>query len=481
MEAKCPSREALIELARKDPEAIADLVIALWARVEALEAKVAELEKNSRNSSKPPSSDKHGPKSPTRSAKGEAKRKPGGQPGHKGGTLEMRLNPDRVIDHGFHSHCDQCGGSLRHATATGCERRQVFDLPPLKIEIIEHRVSCGKCPQCAAPIKGCFPESVQAPVQYGANVQALASYLGVYQMLPCERTAEFFADLFDCPMSAGTVSNMIMKTGARSAPSVSRIAQALRQGPLICADETGASLAGTGHWLHTACTASLSYYFFHRSRGGEALEDMGLLAGYTGRVVHDFFQSYYQYDDCKHNLCNAHHLRDLTFVHEDLGQAWAKDMIELLLWAKKLREEHDDGKDRITRGKTNLILNLYRGIIAMGYEVNPEPPVVQGKRGRKKRGKALNLLDRFRDREKEVLGFFLHEGVPFDNNQAERDLRMIKAKLKISGCFRSFDSAVAFANLRSVITTARKAGRSILDSLRRMIQSPDQFAVELVG
>lgn len=480
MEGKCPSRDALIHLAKENPGAVADLIIELWARVEVLEAKVTELSKNSRNSSKPPSSDKHGPRRPQTLTKEEPKRKPGGQPGHKGSTLEMRSDPDHVIEHGFDTHCQICGGSLRHAEATGFDRRQVFEVPPIKLEVTEHRAPCGQCPHCCAPVRGSFPAAVQAPVQYGANVQALVSYLGAYQMLPCERTAEFFDDLFDCPMSAGTVRNILMRAGDHADPSVERIVENLREGPLLCADETGASLGGKNHWLHVACNSSLSYYFFHPKRGFEALEEMGILAGYTGALIHDYYRSYYRYETCMHYLCNAHHLRDLTYVHEDLGQPWAKDMIELLLAAKELREKHDQGKGRMGPRTKNRILDDYRAIIKSGYAINPEPQKIAGKRGRTKRGKALNLLDRFRDREKEVLGFFLREGVPFDNNQAERDLRMIKAKLKISGCFRATDAAIAFAKLRSVISTARKAGRSILDTLKRMFESPNDLAADLV-
>jgi transposase len=480
VEGKCPSRDELIRLAKENPEAVADLIIALWARVEALEAKVAELSKNSRNSSKPPSSDKHGPNRPRRSAKEGPKRKPGGQPGHKGSTLEMRSDPDHIVEYGFDAHCENCGSSLRRAKATGTERRQVFDLPPLKLEVTEHRVPCGQCPHCLAPVRGPFPADVQAPVQYGTNVQALVSYLGAYQMLPCERTGEFFADLFNCPMSAGTVRNILTKAGQRADPCAEAIANALRNEPLMGADETGASLRGKNHWLHIACTSSLSYYFFHPKRGFEALKDMGILSGYTGALVHDFYRSYYKYETCLHYLCNAHHLRDLTYIHENLGQPWAEDMIELLLEAKKLREKNDQGEGRIGRRTTNRILDDYRAIIQSGYAMNPEPQKIAGKRGRTKRGKALNLLDRFRDREKEVLGFFLREGVPFDNNQAERDLRMIKAKLKISGCFRAMDAAIGFAKLRSVISTARKAGRSILDTLKRMFESPNDLAADLV-
>lgn len=480
MEGKRPSRDQLIGLAQENPEAIADLIIALWDRVEALEAKVAELSKNSRNSSKPPSSDKHGSNRPTRQAKEGSPRRPGGQPGHKGSTLEMRADPDRILGHSFEAHCGTCGFSLRDAVAEGFERRQVFDLPALRLEVTEHRVPTGRCPHCSAPVRGFFPADVRAPIQYGPRARALVSYLGAYHMLPCERTGEFFGDLYNAPMSAGTVRNILAEGGQAAEPSVQRIVETLRKARLLHGDETGASLAGKNHWLHVVCTSSLSYYFFHPKRGFEALEAMGILLGYAGALLHDFFRSYYQYETCLHYLCNAHHLRDLTYIHEDLGQPWAKEMIELLLEAKKLREQHDAGSRRIGPRTKARILDDYDSILQSGYASNPEPQKIAGKRGRTKRGKALNLLDRFRDRQNEVLGFFLHEGIPFDNNQAERDLRMIKAKLKISGCFRASDAAIGFANMRSVISTARKAGRSILGTLKRMFESPIDLASELV-
>jgi transposase len=247
--------------------------------------------------------------------------------------------------------------------------------------------------------------------------------------------------------------------------------QALRSAKMLHADETEASLAGVGHWLQVTCTSVLSRSCFHAKRGARALEAMGILAGHRGRVMHDSFESYDPYDSYSHGLCTAHHLRDLTLMHGEMGQQWAKDMMALLLHAKKLREDHDARTKRITKDKTALIPNIYRGIIAMGYDVNPEPAVVEGKPGRPKRGKALNLLDRFRDREQEVMGFFPGEDIPFDNKQAE---------LKISGSFRSAEGAAAFADLGSFISTARKAGRSILNTLGRMFDSPDRLAFELV-
>ena len=482
MDGKRPNREALIELAKRQPEAVVDLVLDLWDRVEALEAKVAELTKNSRNSSKPPSSDKGNPNKPAKHPpRSKSKRKPGGQRGHKGSTLEMSADPDTIINHGFEGHCNHCGDDLSRARVETFERRQLFDLPALRVEVTEHRVACGRCPNCRKAIKGRFPQNVKAPAQYGPNIQALATYLGVYQMLPAERTSEFFNDLFDCPLSTGTVANILCKAGGQAAPIAEDIKQTIALGELFGADETGASVNGKNHWLHIYCTEALSYYHFHPKRGFEALEDIGILSDYTGGVVHDFYQSYYRYDGCKHYLCNAHHLRDLTYIHEEMKQPWAKEMIDLLLEAKKLRDRENNGGRKIGPRTIDRILCKHRRILEDGYVLNPEPPKIKGKRGRPKRGKALNMLDRFRDREKEVLGFFLQQGVPFDNNQAERDLRMIKAKLKISGCFRSPSAAEGFANVRSVVSTARKAGRRMLEILRSLFRDPRALSANLLS
>lgn len=483
MEGERPNREDLIELTKEKPEEVVDLLLSLWDRVELLEAKVAELAKNSRNSSKPPSSDKGNPNKPTKkpSSKGQKKRRPGGQDGHKGSTLEMSESPDKIIHHGFQSHCQHCATELSEVPPERVERRQVFDLPPLEIEITEHQISCGQCPNCRKAIKGVFPDEVSAPVQYGSGIQALATYLGTYQMLPCERTSEFFADLFDCPLSTGTLSNILRRAGAKADPVTEAIKERIGQADLFGADETGASLGGKNHWLHIACTDRLSYYHFHPNRGFEALEDIGILSAYTGRVVHDFYQSYYRYEDCKHHLCNAHHLRDLTYIHEDLGQSWAQEMIELLLEAKKLRDRQNQGGRKVGAQSVDRILQKYREILKGGYVINPEPAKVEGKRGRPKRGKALNMLDRFRDREDEVIGFFLQENVPFDNNQAERDLRMIKAKLKISGCFRSPAAAESFAKVRSVVSTARKAGAKMLETLQKLFEDPEKLISEFAS
>lgn len=478
-----PNRDELVRLAREQPEVIADLVLALWDRVEALEAKVAELTRNSRNSSKPPSSDKGNPNKPSKPSadKKKKKRRPGGQPGHRGHTREMVSDPDFVVPHGLDPHCAHCGCDLGEVKRDGVERRQVVDLPPMRIEVTEHQVDCAKCPHCKKTVKGEFPDDVSAPVQYGSGIQALVTYLGTYQMLPCERTSEFFRDLLDCDISTGTVINILNRAGKKADPVAEGIRLKIRDGALMGNDETGASLGGKNHWLHIACTDRLSYYYFHPKRGFDALEEIGILPGYTGYVIHDYFQSYYKYESCKHSLCNAHHLRDLTYISEEMKQEWANEMIGLLLEAKMLRKRDSEGGRKIGTQTIARILSEYRVILAQGYKINPEPPKIEGKRGRPKRGKALCMLDRFRDRKNEVLGFFIHGEVPFDNNQSERDLRMIKAKLKISGCFRSPQAAEAFAKVRSVVSTAKKAGSQILGTLKQLFENPEKLKEVLLS
>lgn len=464
-----PSREQLLKLARENPEGIVDLVLMLWDRVEKLEAELAELKRNSRNSSKPPSSDKNNPNKPEKKhRKCGNKRKPGGQQGHDGHTLRKVAEPDRVITHKLPVACGQCGASLGRVKvkAQDCESRQMFDLPrKIEMEVIEHRAEVGICPCCGKKVKAPFPDELKAPVQYGERIKALVIYLQTYQLLPCERLSELCGDVFNCSISPATVANFLKRGGARAGPLVEKIKKKIQEAPYIHCDETGLNLFGKNHWLHTASTPELTFLHIDEKRGYPALQAMGILEGYQGWAIHDFFSSYYRIEGLLHGLCNAHHLRDLTYVDEDLAQQWAGDMIGLLLEAKGLKEREQAGGRRVGAKTLERLQNRYFGILEEGYAVNPEPQRRPGQRGRIKRGKALNLLERFSERHEEVMAFLIHD-LPFDNNEAERDLRMMKTKQKISGCFRSRPHAVAFANLRSIIASARKQAVNVLDILR---------------
>lgn len=466
-----PTREELIALARRDPEAIADLVLSLLDRIEKLEAEVAELKKNSRNSSKPPSSDRMQTSKPTRDKRRKKRRRPGGQKGHEGNHLKRVENPDHVVRHELSGPCCHCGSHLNKGATERYESRQVFDLPEkIQIEVTEHQAAVGTCQCCGKRVKANFPEEVKAPVQYGVRVQALVIYLHVYQLLPCERLSELCADFFNCPISPGTVTNFVKKAGDRAGPIAESIKEKIRLSDRIHADETGLNLFGKNHWLHVASTPDFAYFHVDAKRGWEALQRMGILEGYTGWLVHDYYSSYYRYSECWHVLCNAHHLRDLTYIEEELGQGWAGRMIEWLLDAKELKDREQAGGRRVGPVTLARLQQDYDAILLSGYRRNPEPKRKKGQRGRVKRGKALNLLDRFWYQHDEVLAF-LYNDLPFDNNQAERDLRMMKTKQKISGCFRTMSQAQAFAHLRSIITSSKRRAINILQILTAVLRN----------
>ena len=489
MPSERPNRDLLIQKAKEDPEGFVDLFLALWDRCAALEKRVAELERNSRNSSKPPSSDQANlgkpPKPKPKSLRSSSGKKPGGQPGHKGSTLELTEDPDRVIECKIETgqRCEKCGELLpvHGADHLHCqpEVRQVFELPAIRLEVTEYQAQRVICPLCREVTTAAFPEGVNAPAQYGPHLKATAIYLGNYQLIPYERLQELFADLFGCSLSQGTLANFVKAGGKRAASAVASIREHIKQSDTVHGDETGCRLHGKRHWLHVASTDLFTCYMIHARRGYEALKDFGLLDGFTGNLIHDFYSSYYRFTNCKHFQCAAHILRELTYLHEEMDQEWAGKMKELLLEAKALRDrenQRDEGQRRIIGNKTrDRIQDRYADIVLEGLAKNPEPEPRPGKRGKPARDKALNLLIRFEERYEEIMGFFEYENVPFDNNQAERDLRMMKAREKISGTFRSEAHTSAFCDIRSVISTLKKQGRNVMMGIAQMLSHPDQI------
>jgi len=490
-----PTLEQLIALAKSDPKAIAELVLSFWDRVEALEAKVASMERNSRNSSKPPSSDSGNFSNPPkpRSLRGKSGRKPGGQKGHPGDTLRRVETPDRIVEHriGADELCPECGEPLGPGSGTldptGCECRQVFELPAIRLEVVEHRAERRVCPACLAQVRAAFPEGVNAPAQYGESVQAVALYLGGYQLIPYRRLSEVFAELFNCPLSAGTLANFVKRGGRKAGEAMAPVREALVEAEVAHADETGCRVGGKRHWLHVFSTRALTSYHIDAKRGVEGMNALGLLARFAGCLIHDYYASYFRFA-CRHFLCGAHLLRELIYIHEEIGQPWAGEMIKLLLEAKELSERHalriSQGRRAVVGEQTRArIQNRYCEIVLEGLALNPEPPPPPNpKPGRVKRSKALNLLIRFDGHYEEIMGYFEYVQVPFDNNLAERDLRMMKTREKIclrpsplrSGCgtFRSDTHPRAFCDIRSVISTVRKQSRDVLESIRDLIRSP---------
>ncbi|MDA0812239.1 MAG: IS66 family transposase [Verrucomicrobia bacterium] len=480
-------RKQLEELAEADVSVSvsASSLLALVVKLERLEEEIVGLKRTSRTSSKPPSSDRNNPNKPDKKKRtrkgGKRKRKPGAQKGHQGKTLKQVANPDKVVVHPIDGKCAHCDTDLHGVQGDGYEKRQVFDLPEkITMEVTEHRAEKGTCPCCAKPVKATFPENVNAPVQYGERTQSMVLYLQTYQLLPCERLSELFTDVFDCNLSTGTICRMLERSAEKTAPIIIAIKEKIREGPYIHSDETGMSLSGKIHWLHTASNSELTYLYVDRHRGEPAMRAMGVLEGYTGFVIHDYLSSYYRITGILHGLCNVHHIRDLICVHEEHGQQWASDMIKLLLEAKTLKDRERDGGRCVGQRTLNRLQNRYFEILDDGYILNPEPERRPGQRGKLKRGKPLNMLNRFHDRHLEVMAFLIH-GVPFDNNQAERDLRMMKIKQKISGCFRNLDQAQAFAALRSIISSAKKQTINVLQILQATLSNPGKAQEMLLG
>jgi transposase len=389
--------------------------------------------------------------------------------------------PDRVVSH-RPTACRACGACLDDGAVLGAEHRQVVDLPPRQLEVVEHQAATVACGCCRALTTAAFPPEVSQPVQYGPRLQALGVYLRIYQLLPAARTSELLADVFGSAPSEATLQAAVERCAARLQETEAAIKRGLRRAEVLHVDETGIRVAKQRQWLHGAGTAALTHYGWHAKRGKEATDAIGILPAFTGTAVHDGWSPYWGYD-CAHALCNAHHLRELTFVGERDGQAWAAQMQELLLAIKEhVAAARAAGTARLDAATQQECEARYQRILDDGLAANPpaaeaRPP---GRRGRPKQSKAKNLLDRLSAHRAEVLAFMYDFRVPFDNNLAERDLRMMKVQQKISGCFRSGEGATAFCCIRSYISTARKQGQQVLHALSQVFAGAP-FAPSLNG
>jgi transposase len=450
-------------------EAVVSLVLPLLEQLNKLELRVKDLEgrlsKTSRNSSKPPSGDGFGKR--TKSLRRKSDKPSGGQAEHQGHTLEWSSEPDVVARHAPKA-CSGCGASLASVPVDEVLARQVFDIPPIELWVTEHQVEVKSCPHCGQSNQGCFPAEASNVVQYGPHLQGMMVYLMEGQLLPSNRVCEILSDLMNVRVSEGTLYTTRQRCSEHLTEIEQRIHQAIQEAEVVHFDETGMRVNQQLWWLHVASTSGLTYYFVHPKRGQVAIDEMGILPKFKGKAVHDGWQSYQKYT-CEHFLCNAHHLRELQYILEHYGQWWSFQLSLLLVTIHSQVESlKTQGKQALSSEDRAAFEARYQAILEQGFAQNPMPPPSQTgpkKPGRAKRSPPRNLLERLRDQKASVLGFMYDFAVPFDNNQAERDLRMMKLKQKISGCFRSEEGARKFCRIRGYLATLRKQGHNVLDAL----------------
>jgi transposase len=441
-----------------------DQVRLLSTQVKQLESRVS---KDSHNSHLPPSSDRFHRQ--PKSLRKKSEKKPGAQKGHEGNTLYQVSEPDEVVVHEV-TICHTCQADLSAEQVLQVERRQVLDIPAKRLSVREHQIQQKCCPHCRQMTTASFPEDVRAPVQYGPALGALAIYLVQHQLLPYARACETIGDLIGPSMTVGTLKALVERCAASLHPISEQIAASLQKGEVMHQDETGLYVAGKRRWMHVACTSLLTHYAVHAKRGREALDEIGILPAFTGVSVHDGLSSYQGYD-CLHGLCNVHHLRELTFLEESFNQHWASQMKALLLQMKDVvAQTQAHGHTSLSQSDWQGFQAQYRSVLLKAHdeiplEVCTGPPT----RGRKKQSPARNLLDRLTKYEDQVLRFLHDFRVPFDNSQAERDIRMVKVQQKISGGFRSLAGADAFCRIRGYLSTLRKQGGSLLTALEQAL------------
>ena len=451
-------REQLKEAMRSNPDAVVDLILNLERRIEELEAR---LKMNSRNSSKPPSSDglnKPWPKSLRK--KGE--RNSGGQPGHQGKTLEQIQCPDQSFELKL-ERCPNSGIALGEKHIVGTIKRQVFDLPSPRLEVTEYIAYVYK-PENGQKVYADFPQGVDSPVQYGFRFQAWLVYLSDYQMIPLRRIRSMCADLFGYNVSEATIVAARQGCADNLEGFTKVTGERLGKAAVLHSDETGMRVCGKTVWLHSLSNAEHTLYHIDPKRGYDAIERMGILENYNGVLVHDFWPAYFKLL-CNHAMCNQHIVRELTYFEE--RYSWAANLKALLLQACENPSQYSFEQWQQRYSKL-----LEEGYSQIGFKSENNSK----QRGRPAKPKELNLLERLDKHRSSVLAFLKEPEVPFTNNQAEQDVRMAKVKQKVSGCFRSWKGAELFATLRSYISTSIKQKQGVFEALHKATQKAPFFS-----
>jgi transposase len=446
-----------------------ELIEQLQQRIQLLEEL---LSKNSHNSHLPPSSDRfvRQPKS----LRKKSGKNSGGQEGHPGKTVMWSEIPNEVIVHPV-TCCEHCQSDLQAVPPIHIERRQVVDVPAPCLLVQEHHAERKQCPACHQITAASFPAGVDARVQYGMHLGAIAIYLVQQQLLPWARACEVLSDLVGVQISEGTLASLIERCAQNLSEVEQHIKAALVQADVLHQDETGLYVKGVRHWIHVACTAQLTHYGVHPKRGKEALDAIGILPRFQGISVHDGWRSYFLYA-CAHALCLVHVVRELTFLAEEQSLEWAAELKTLLLEMKEATDEaREQGRAMLHPLEVEDWQAQFVALVAHADATTPTAHAPPGTKGRAKQSAARNLLDRLIGDQEAVLAFLHRLVVPFDNNQAERDIRMVKVQQKVSGSFRSEAGAAAFCRIRGYLSTLRKQGVDLLASLEATLRGHPIF------
>lgn len=477
------TREEAEHIYDQGKEYVVKVLMDFSKRLTLLEAEVerlnGQLNKNSRNSHKPPSTD--GLKKPPPKKQKKKTKKTGAQPGHKSSTLEPVDNPDHTLKMEV-THCEHCATNLEDVKATFQESHQVFDLPKKLFEVTEYQTETKLCPCCERKTASAFPQNALAKTQYGERLKAFFAYLHLHQYIPYKRVAEFCGEVFGLPISQGVIFNSIKKAYNRLEPFETQLRDFLVNQPVLHFDESGMRKNGKTVWMHTTSHPLATLLTLHNKRGRIAMDEINILPQFEGVAVHDGYASYQKYP-CTHALCGAHLLRDLESIIDSSNSFRAKEMKNFLKKTKtKVDSAREKGFTSLPESEVQLLEKEYHRILKWGWKANPPPPPNLGKPGKTKQGKFRNLWKRLEEGATQVLLFMKNFDVPFDNNLAERDIRGSKLRQKISNCFRGEKGAKHYCRIKSYLSTLKKHGEQVFPALVSLFEGklhiPDKLYLQ---